>query len=100
MPERSEALNLAHTIRHRADALRRSGELDESAKCYAEALEIYRAHPEVSALELANAIRGAALLDEKLARHDRAIVLWKEAKALYEKAGVEAGVEEASKHLK
>ena len=97
--ENARGLKLAHAVRHLGDALRRSDRLDECEKCYAEALEIYRAHPEVGALELANALRGAALLEEKLARRDRAIVLWQEAKTLYETAGVAKGVDEASRHL-
>ena len=98
--EDERGLRLAHTVRHLADIYRHVNRLDDAEQCYREALQIYREHPEVGALELANALRGAALLEEKLARRDRAIAMWQEAKSLYETAGVAAGVEEASRRLK
>jgi tetratricopeptide (TPR) repeat protein len=93
-------LKLAHTVRHLGDIYRRANQSDEAEVCYAEALQIYRAHPEVSALELANALRGAALSKEKIGQPGQAAALWREAKALYETAGVAAGVDEASRRLK
>jgi tetratricopeptide (TPR) repeat protein len=93
-------LKLAHTVRHLGDIYRHAEKLDDAEQCYAEALQIYRAHPEVSPLELANALRGTAFLKEKMAQRDAAAALWREARTLYEAAGIAAGVEEASRRVK
>lgn len=85
-------LKLAHTIRHLADLYRETGRRDESAKCYEEALAIYRGRDDTPRLDLANAIRGYAALTDDAA-------LWREALELYRETGVEAGVAEASRRL-
>ena len=88
-----------HTIRHAADILREQSKRDESALLYAEALEIYRNHEETPSLDLANAIRGYALLKEDQKDREQAICLWHEAGKLYELTGIEAGVAESRKRI-
>jgi tetratricopeptide (TPR) repeat protein len=92
-------LKTAHTIRHAADILREQNKRDESALLYAEALEIYRNDPETPPLDLANAIRGFALLKEDLGDREQAILLWREAGKLYELTGTEAGVVESKRRI-
>jgi tetratricopeptide (TPR) repeat protein len=94
-----DPLLLAHTIRHVADILRGQRQLDKAAPCYAEALDIYRKHPQTPTLDLANAIRGYALLKSDTNDTEEATLLWHEAGYLYEQSGVQAGVEESQSHI-
>jgi tetratricopeptide (TPR) repeat protein len=55
-------LALAHTLRHEADILREQKKISEAETIYGEALRLYRTHPEHRPLDLANALRGYALL--------------------------------------
>ena len=90
---------LAHAIRHVADIERGLGNVAKAGPCYEEALAIYRADEETPALELANAIRGYALLTGESGDTEKAKYLWYEAQALYEKAGVAAGVEGSQRQI-
>src|SRR6266567_3702831 len=58
----ADPLRFAHTIRHVGDILRNEGSVEQARPCYEEALTMYRNHNETSNLDLANAIRGLALL--------------------------------------
>ncbi|GAC1650098.1 MAG: hypothetical protein NVS9B15_09530 [Acidobacteriaceae bacterium] len=78
-------LRLAHAIRHVGDLQTELGRADVAEASYREALTIYRSHPQTLDLDHANALRSMALL-----RNDPA--LWQEARDLYRKVGVEAGV--------
>lgn len=69
-------LKVAHTIRHVGDILRQEGSLGalaEARACYEEALFTYRAHAETPNLDLANAIRGYALLKEQSGEKEGAL---------------------------
>ena len=90
---------LAHAIRHVADIERGHKNWAKAAADYEEALALYRADEETPALELANALRGCALLKGETGEDEEAKYLWYEAKALYEQAGVEAGVAESQSHI-
>ena len=92
-------LKTAHTIRHAADILREQNKRDESERLYAEALEIYRNHPETPPLDLANAIRGFALLKEDQKDRKQAACLWQEAGRLYDMTGIEAGIAESGRRI-
>jgi tetratricopeptide (TPR) repeat protein len=90
---------LAHAIRHVADIERGHRNWAKAGAHYEEALAFYRAHEETPALELANALRGYALQKGETGEDEEAKYLWYEAKALYEHAGVEAGVAESQSHI-
>jgi tetratricopeptide (TPR) repeat protein len=94
-----DPLLLAHGIRHVADILREQNQLVKAAPCYEEALEIYRTHEQTPPLDLANAIRGYALLKADLGDPEEATFLWHEAMALYAEAGVQAGVAESQSQI-
>ena len=94
-----DPLLLAHAVRHVADIFREQGQLAKAAPCYEEALEIYRNHEEAGPLDLANAIRGYALLKADLGDPEEATFLWHEAMALYAEAGVQAGVAESQSQI-
>jgi tetratricopeptide (TPR) repeat protein len=92
-------LKVAHTTRHAADILREQNKREESGLLYAEALKIYREYPEAPPLDLANAIRGFALLKEDQKDREQAACLWQEAGKLYELNGIDAGVAESRRRI-
>jgi tetratricopeptide (TPR) repeat protein len=94
-----EPLRLAHTVRHIGDILRGDGQLQPAGPHFREALEIYRAHPETPPLDLANALRGYALLQEELGEKQEAVALWREARELYAAVNVQAGVDEGDRRI-
>ena len=94
-----DALALAHTVRHLGDILRHRGDLAESARCYEEALTIYGDANAPRPLDLANAIRGYALLKVRLGDPKESARLWRRAGELYESVGVESGVAESKAQI-
>lgn len=92
-------LALAHTIRHVADLLLKQVKLDLAAERYREALEIYRSHKETPPLDLANTLRGYALVKSSTGDAEEATRLWREAGGLYASVGVEAGVVESKAQI-
>jgi tetratricopeptide (TPR) repeat protein len=94
-----DASQLAHAVRHLGDLHRGAGRLVEAERCYTEALALYRAEPSPDALDVANALRPAALLKASQGDRARARALFAEARALYQQAGIVAGVEECSRQM-
>jgi tetratricopeptide (TPR) repeat protein len=94
-----DPLVLAHTVRHVGDILQNQGKLESAAPCFVEALEIYRRHEETPALDLANALRGYALLKASTGDKEEAKRFWQEAGVLYAAAGVKAGVAESERQV-
>lgn len=90
---------LAHTIRHVADIHRHERRYDLAAAGYHEALTLYRGHHETSKLDLANTLRGFAILKEETGEDVQARAFWQEAKELYAAVNVSAGVAESSRRL-
>jgi hypothetical protein len=90
---------LAYATRHEADVLREMCHLAEAEPLYLEAAGIYRQLGEKATLDLANTLRGLALVNESAARMDASKALWQEAGELYAKCNVEAGVAECNKKL-
>jgi tetratricopeptide (TPR) repeat protein len=94
-----DLLALAHTVRHLGDIHRNEGHGELADVCYREALRIYRSHERTPPLDLANAIRGFALLKENHGETTEARSLWAEARELYAAANVHSGVAESSRRL-
>ena len=94
-----DSLKLAHTIRHLGDIHRGAGQAEQARQCYDEALTIYRGPTQPQPLDLANAIRGLALLEGDCGELERAKALWAEAKELYAEAGVKEGAAECIDQL-
>lgn len=90
----------AHAIRHIADIEQEMGRFSDSQNHYQIALALYRSIPEPGRLSLANALMGFASLQEKLKNVSIAKKLWSEARELYVKSKLEAGVEMCDAHLK
>lgn len=94
-----DALKLAHTVRHLGDIHQDQGRVDLAEPCYHEALHLYRSNEQTPPLDLANAIRGLAILKDSRHETEQAKLLWEEARDLYASAGVKEGVEESSRRL-
>ena len=94
-----EPLRLAHTVRHVGDILRQLGQPERARGCYDEALAIYRGHSATPPLDLANTIRGYALVRGDLHESESATALWGEARDLYASLDLQAGVAEADRWL-
>jgi tetratricopeptide (TPR) repeat protein len=92
-------LRLAHTVRHLGDIHRNQKRLDLAAPCYEEALSLYRNHAETPPLDLANALRGYALLKEGLGEKVQAASLWGEAGKIYADVHVMEGAAESSRRV-
>jgi tetratricopeptide (TPR) repeat protein len=92
-------LVLAHTVRHVADILLGQEKYLLAANLYEESLQIYRSHQQTYPLDLANAIRGYALLQGDTGHTQEAKQLWLEAKSLYAQLNVQAGVTEADSQI-
>jgi hypothetical protein len=79
-----------------------SGEMCHPAEAeplYLEAAGIYRQLGEKATLDLANTLRGLALMNESAAKMDASKALWQEVRELYAQCNVEAGVAECNKKL-
>lgn len=94
-----DSLGWAHSIRHIADILREQKTLAEAESLYEQALSIYRTDPEARPLDHANALRGLALLKDHSGDPEEVLLLWRAAQALYDKAGVQAGIAECARHI-
>jgi tetratricopeptide (TPR) repeat protein len=92
-------LAYAHTIRHIADMHLDESHHAEAKPLYEESLELYRNNFDTKLLDLANAVRPYALLNEKLGNFETARQLWQEARNLYASLRLEAGILECEAHL-
>ncbi len=90
---------IAHSTRHLADLQRHLGLAAESESNYRKAMGMYKASPVQQAGDLANALRGFAIVLENRKKTDEAITAWRETKTLYQSLGLEAGVDEATQRL-
>ncbi|MGB8537097.1 MAG: tetratricopeptide repeat protein [Acidobacteriaceae bacterium] len=91
--------SLAYALRHEADIVRELCLPAEAEPLYLEAERIYRQQGEEAKLDLANTLRGLALAYESSGRADASRPLFEEARALYGKCNVQAGVAECEEKL-
>ena len=71
----------------------------DSAPHYAEALELYRGNDETAPLDLANTLRGYALLQADHRAFAEAMQLWQQAGRLHAQLGGQAGVAECNAQI-
>lgn len=88
----------AHALRHAAEFAVRSGDSATGLREARAVLEYYRSSPP-TALEMANALRVAALAEAAAGERTLACNHWSEARTLYADAGVADGVAEAERHV-
>jgi thermostable 8-oxoguanine DNA glycosylase len=92
--ELAQPERLAFSLRHEADILRESGSIVQAEPLYLEAEEIYRQLGEQATLDLANTLRGLAIVTGAAGKMGESKVRWEHARELYAKCNVEAGVAE------
>ena len=97
--EVDQPLRFAHTVRHLADLHCELGSLNLAERFYNESLGIYRRERDATPVDLANAVRGYAIMKDSAGATEQARVLWEEARSLYSALGVEAGVNECNARL-
>lgn len=97
--DQNDLLAYAHTIRHIADMYQDEFKLVEAKPLYEESLQLYRRNVATKILDLANAIRPYALLNEEQGNRDLARELWREARQLYASLRLEPGISECDAHL-
>jgi tetratricopeptide (TPR) repeat protein len=97
--QHGQTLRFAHAIRHLADIHRHDGHADLAQSSYEQALALYRDHPETTPLDLANTVRGFAILRQDQGETESARSLWLEARDLYDAAQVKEGVAESSRRI-
>jgi len=93
-------LGTAHALRHLADICQEERFFEKAENQYIKAIQIYQNHRPRSSLNLANALRGYALLKIQLKQDKLSLPLWKEAKKLYEVNKIELGVKECDQWIK
>ena len=74
---------LAHAIRHLADILVADGRAGEAAESITEMLTLYRATPDAQPLDIANALRSAAIQAEAIGDNETARAFWVQARDRY-----------------
>lgn len=94
-----DILRLAHSVRHVGDIYSEDGQFAPAELCYQDALQMYRADQHTPPLDLANTVRGYAILKQKMDQREEARQLWTEAQGLYEAMNVEAGIAESKRRL-
>jgi tetratricopeptide (TPR) repeat protein len=90
--DQNDLLAYAHTIRHVADIYQQESYSGEAKPLYEESIELYRSNLNTKILDLANALRPYALLNEVQGNPELASKLWEEARQLYSSLRVEPGV--------
>jgi hypothetical protein len=89
---------LSHALRHVSEIERDAGDAHGALAAGEEAVAACRKMA-APPLELANALRVAALALETVGRSEDAVPLWQEARARYLDVGVSDGVDECDQHL-
>ncbi len=90
---------IAHSTRHMADLLRQLKQYNKSEFNYRQAIDIYKSAFTVNPGNLANALRGFAILLEAQEKFEEASIAWKETKDLYTVCNIQEGVVEANQRL-
>ena len=88
----------AHALRHAAELAIKAGDSAAGLRDAQAVVEYYRSSPPTT-LEMANALRVAAMAEAATGANASAKQHWSEARALYVDAGVADGVAEADRHV-
>jgi hypothetical protein len=97
--DQNDLLAYAHAIRHVADIYQQESYSGEAKPLYEESIELYRSNLNTKILDLANAFRPYALLNEAEGNLELVSKLREEAKQLYSSLRVEPGVSECDEHI-
>ena len=90
----------AHSLRHVADVRRDLGDREGAERDYRTAIEMYRNLDPAPAHSLANALRGFAMLLERMGKRDEALQVFEEAHRRYVQVDNAPGIEEMARKVK
>ena len=90
----------AYALRHLSDVASDRGRFDSALAAGLDALALYRADPQVSQLDLANALRVTARALKGAGRDEEGAQAWREARNFYSACGVGDGVEDCDRNLR
>lgn len=96
----SEEEQIANFTWHIAEVECEIGDLKSSRSHYEKALAYYRKNVNKYSLSYANAVRGLAMLKEKMVDYGDAKKLWNEAMNIYEKLKFDSGMKECMSRIK
>ena len=91
---------IAHSTRHMADLQQDLGLNAEAEQNYRKSINLYKNNPQTNEADLANTLRGMALVLEKNGNIKEAAATWKQAKELYVSCSIKQGVKEAEAKIK
>ncbi|MFN0103359.1 MAG: hypothetical protein ACKV2U_14880 [Bryobacteraceae bacterium] len=97
--EIGDLMRFAHATRHIADLHMDAGHTQLAEARYIESLALYRDAAETKPLDLANTIRGLAILKQNMGDIGAAKLYWREAQTLYTTANVKEGIVETARRL-
>ena len=89
----------AHVIRHQAEVLTELGRIEEAGRILDDAVAIYRAATEETSINMANALRAKAVLNDSIGAVEDAHAQWKEARQIYLRLGIADGVAECDQRI-
>ena len=90
---------IIHTLRHIADLERELGSFEVAEQHYREVVFWYRNNPGSGKGNLANSLRGFALVLEVQGKKEEAIQVWEEVKRFYTELNLDEGITEAKERL-
>ncbi len=90
---------IAHATRHLADLLCAVGNYAESESKYRDAIKLYDDSTLSHRGDIANALRGFAIVLEKGNKRQEAIAIWGRVRESYRECKLQAGVDEANQRL-
>ncbi len=96
----NHAEKMAHSLRHVADVRRDLGDREGAERDYRSAIETYRNLDPAPVHSLANALRGFAMLLERMGKSDEALHAFVEAHRLYVQVDNAPGIKEMRRKVK
>ena len=90
---------IAYAERHIADIAMELNIHEQAEESFKRALTIYREDESGNAMNIANTVRGYALLQEKTHQYHKSRSLWEEAREIYNRFNIQEGVGECDHHL-
>jgi len=90
---------VAHSLRHVADTFYSLNNIEEARSQYESVIEIYHSQENTNDVDIANALRGYALVLEKQNEKVAAAKEWATILSIYEKYNLQAGIKEAKQKI-
>ncbi|TQV70922.1 tetratricopeptide repeat protein [Aliikangiella marina] len=86
---------VAHSIRHVADTFYSLNEIEKARAQYESAIKMYNTQADTNDVDIANTLKGYALVLEKQNENEAAKKKWSTILSIYEKYNIQSGINEA-----